>query len=263
MTILKEIVESRRNTLVKDHGKFKFSKKLVKNPPKKTISKNIKDSSEISIISEIKPSSPTLGKIREKMDIKAIAKQMESSGVIGLSVLTEPEYFHGTFENLKIAVETTNLPCLMKDFVIDELQFQIANQLGATNILLINYICDLADLFQLSLEYKLEPLIEIHSIEEINDIKHLIEIGFNPKLIGVNNRNLKTLKINLNNSKKIIPELRKILGNKIKIVSESGINTINDIELVTKAGANAVLIGSSIMKSKNIKEKILSLRGII
>ncbi len=259
---IKEIVEQRKESI---HIDLDFKRDLgieVFKDKRKPLSEAIKNNQDISIISEIKPASPTLGKIRKKIDIETVAKEMESAGVIGLSILTEPNYFNGSYENLKKAVESTKLPCLMKDFVIDKIQYLIAAQLGATNILIINSICNLEYSYCTALEYNLEPLIEIHDIEEFKDIRHLYDIGFNPTLIGVNNRNLKTLEIDLNTSKGIIPKLKEEFGDKIQVISESGINSVNDINSIIPYKADAFLIGSSIMQSKNIKEKILELRGI-
>ncbi|TFF85602.1 MAG: indole-3-glycerol-phosphate synthase [Promethearchaeota archaeon] len=260
--ILDEIIEKRKKSLAQDYDMYKDLDDQIQKVSLKPISQNIKDD-EISIISEIKPSSPSLGNIRKSFDVRKLALNMEAAGVAGLSVLTEPDFFNGSYNNLKMAVESTDLPCLMKDFVIDEFQLKIANALGATNILLINLIGNLEKMYEKCLNYNLEPLIEIHNIEEIDDLKKLIEIGFNPTLIGVNNRNLKTLKIDLNTSKILIPKLKRIFGKKIKVISESGIKTREDIDFVGQFGADAVLIGSSIMKSIDIYEKILSLRSVI
>lgn len=259
---IKEIIEQRQLSIDKDRGfKLTLGEKVYRDN-RQTLSEAIKNKSGISIISEIKPASPTLGEIRKDLDIKKIAREMESSGVVGLSILTEPNYFNGSYENLKLAIENTKLPCLMKDFVIDPVQYKIASQLGATNILIINSICNLEDNYRSAVDYGLEPLIEIHEVQELLDVKHLFEIGLKPKLIGVNNRNLKTLKINLNTSKEIIPKVKAEFGNDIVVVSESGVNTIDDINYLLEYQADAFLIGSSIMKSDNIKEKILTLRGV-
>lgn len=257
-----EIVEQRKKSLIKDIDYMKNIDGKSIRDDRKTLSESIKSNQEISIISEIKPASPSLGTIRLDIDVKTVVNEMESSGVIGLSVLTEPNYFSGSYENLEVAVSNTKLPCLMKDFVVDPVQYKIAADLGATNILIINSICTLEDEYCLAMEYGLEPLIEIHEIEEMRDIRHLFDIGFNLKLIGVNNRNLKTLKINLITSKQIIPELKQEFGEKIQVVSESGINTLEDIKFIQPYGADAFLIGSSIMQSNNIKKKIHELRGL-
>ncbi len=258
-----EIVEQRKQSLVDDLRFKDLLHRKTFRDGRKTLSEAIKENKGISIISEIKPASPTLGNIRRNVNVEELAMEMQGSGVIGLSVLTEPNYFHGSYENLKYAVECTKIPCLMKDFIVDPVQFFIANKLGATNILLINSIGDfkLEELVHTAYEHRLEPLIEIHGLEEIEDIKHLVEIGLSPKLVGVNNRNLKTLEIDLNTSKKIIPKLRKEFGDSIVIISESGINSFADIKFLLSYKADGFLIGSSIMKSPNIKEKILELRG--
>jgi indole-3-glycerol phosphate synthase len=259
---IKEIVEQRQKTIDKDRDfKFQLGESAYKDD-RQTLSEAIEKEPGISIISEIKPASPTLGEIRKDIDIKKIAREMEISGVVGLSILTEPNYFNGSYENLRLAIENTKIPCLMKDFVVDPVQNMIGSQLGATNILIINSICNLEVNYHSAVDYGLEPLIEIHDVKELSDIKHLFDIGLKPKLIGVNNRNLKTLEINLNTSKEIIPKLKSEFGDDIVVVSESGVNTIDDINFLLQYQADAFLIGSSIMKSDNIKKKIISLRGV-
>ena len=262
---IKEIVNNRRSTINKD---IEFKESLnhkIQEKNQLSLSETIKKNKSISIISEIKPASPTLGEIRNNIDVQKIANLMKNSGVVGLSVLTEPNYFNGSYINLKTAIECTRLPCLMKDFVVDPIQFIIANQLGATNILIINAIENqsLEEQYKIAIMYYLEPLIEIHDLDEIKDIKHLFDIGYKPKLIGVNNRNLNTLEINLNTSKIIIPKLKEEFGDEVQIISESGINSNNDIKELLSYGADAFLIGSSIMKSNDIKKKIHELRGVI
>ncbi|MBY9006676.1 MAG: indole-3-glycerol-phosphate synthase [Candidatus Lokiarchaeota archaeon] len=262
---IREIVNRRKNSISCDKEFGRNFNQEIRQNNKTSVSKAIKKNKGISIISEIKPASPTLGHIKKNINVKETAMLMESSNVIGLSILTEPNYFNGSYLNLKLAIENTKLPCLMKDFVVDPIQFFIANQLGATNILIINAIENqiLENYYELAIKYNLEPLIEIHDINEIADIKHLFEIGYTPKLIGVNNRNLNTLNINLNTSKKIIPVLKQEFGEDIQIISESGINSNNDIKELLPYGTNAFLIGSSIMQSDDIKKKILQLRGVI
>ena len=260
---IKEIVENRKKTLELEKIQLIDFDINIQNLNRISLSANIKKNNGISIISEIKPSSPSLGEIRSNINIKNTAMQMEEAGAIGLSILTEPNYFNGNYKNLQIAVENTEIPCLMKDFVIDELQLRIAYQLGATNILLINSIVDIIEFYSLAQKYGLEPLIEIHKIEEIDDLIKLFDLGFKPKLVGVNNRNLKTLDIDLDNSNKIIPILKEEFGEQIIVISESGIHTHEDITHLLLSGADAFLIGSSIMKSNNIKQKILELRGVV
>ena len=259
-----EIVEQRKHSIAEDI-KYKISlDRHVFRDNRKHLSKAIKSNPGISIVSEIKPASPSLGEIRPNIDVEKTAKEMEAAGAIGLSVLTEPNFFNGSYKNLKGAIEATNIPCLMKDFIVDSVQCFIAYQLGATNILIINAIKDhkLEDMVTTAIECRLEPLIEIHSAEEINDIKHLVDVGLNPSLIGVNNRDLKTFEMNLNNSIEIIPKLKQEFGEDLVVISESGIKSYEDIKFLEPSGADGYLIGSSIMKSDNIYDKIRSLRGI-
>ena len=260
--ILSEIIKSRKKSLVDQINLISAVNTDDLNHKRKKISEAIKIHNGFSIISEIKPASPSQGDIRRDMDIGKIARIMEKSGVIGLSVLTEPIYFNGSFLNLYLTLKSTSLPCLMKDFVFSREQFKIARDFGATNILLINLLGNLEEMYDLALEFNLEPLIEIHEVAEIKDLKHLHEIGIIPSLIGVNNRNLKTLEIDLNTSKTLIPEIKKIFNNGVKVISESGINTLDDIKYLDASGADGFLIGSSIMQSNDIEHKILQLRGI-
>ena len=260
--ILREIIESRKKSVANG---FKYLKECEIGKSKnrrKSLSESINDNSGISIISEIKPASPTLGEIKEIFNISDVAREMENAGVVGLSVLTEPEYFNGSYENLRLAVEATTLPCLMKDFVIDEVQFEIAAKIGATNILLITALGNLEKFLEFSLQYDLEPLIEVHMAEEIEELERLVEIGMAPKLIGVNNRNLNTMKIDLINSKNLIPLLKENFGNNLVVISESGIKSYEDIRYLLSSKADAFLVGSSIMKSNNIKNTIRYLRGL-
>ena len=260
--ILLDILKSRKKSLTEQLKLFQFLEICDLGYRRKKLSEAIRINDGISIISEIKLASPSRGEFRKDMNISEVAHLMEESGVIGLSVLTEPIYFNGSFLNLYLAVKETSIPCLMKDFVFSDAQFKIAKDIGATNILLINKLGNLEEMYELSVEYDLEPLIEFHDITEIKDLMHLKEIGIIPPLIGVNNRDLKTLKVDLNTSKLIIPEIKKLFDGKVSVISESGVNSFEDIKYLQSCGADGFLIGSSIMQSNDIKKQILYLRGI-
>jgi len=260
--ILLEILKSRKKSLTEQLKLFQFLEIDKIGYGRKKLSEAIKVNNGISIISEIKPASPSQGDIRKNINISEVAHSMEESGVIGLSVLTEPIYFNGSFLNLYLALIGTSIPCLMKDFVFSEVQFKIARDFGATNILLINLLGNLEEMYELSKEFELEPLIEIHDITEIKDLMCLKEIGIIPPLIGVNNRNLKTLNVDLNTSKLLIPEVKKLYNGKVSVISESGVNSFDDIKFLQSCGADGFLVGSSIMQSNDIKKQILYLRGI-
>jgi len=260
--ILLEILKSRKRSLTEQLKLFQFLEIGELDYGRKKLSEAIKINDGISIISEIKPASPSQGEIRKDMNISEVAHAMEESGVIGLSVLTEPIYFNGSFLNLYLALKGTSIPCLMKDFVFSDAQFKIARDIGATNILLINLLGNLEEMYELSIVFDLEPLIEIHDITEIKDLMHLKEIGIIPPLIGVNNRDLKTLKVDLSTSKLLIPEVKKLYNGKVSVISESGVKSFDDIKFLQSCGADGFLIGSSIMQSNDIKKQILYLRGI-
>ncbi|MBD3341470.1 MAG: indole-3-glycerol-phosphate synthase [Candidatus Lokiarchaeota archaeon] len=260
--ILHEILENRKKTLEKEILSIGNRSTSFKNQSRKNLSQTIRTTNRISIISEIKPASPSLGEIRTNINVKEVAEEMENAGVDGLSVLTEPSYFHGSYENLQLAVESTSLPCLMKDFVFDMRQFQIAKQIGATNILLINSLGNMEALCEYAYQFEIEPLIEIHEQDEIEDLVYLNQIGFKTKLIGVNNRDLRSFKIDLNNSKRLIPQIKERIGSNITVISESGISSKQDIDILREFKADGFLIGSSIMLANKLKEKILELRGL-
>jgi len=261
--ILHKIIESRKKSLENQVREFEKSLRSHATNKRLPINQHIRKNGEhVSIISEIKPSSPSLGKLRSEIKVADIAKEMEIAGVVGLSVLTEPLYFNGSFENLKFAIDSTTLPCLMKDFVFHESQFRIAKEIGATNILLINQLGNIEKMYDLAIQYELEPLIEVHYKEELKDIESLTEIGHKPKLIGVNNRNLNTMEIDLNTSKQLISLIKNMLRNHAFVISESGIHSHEDIKELIAHEADAFLIGSSIMQSPDIREKIYQLRGL-
>jgi indole-3-glycerol phosphate synthase len=260
--ILLDILKSRKKSLFEQLKLFQLLEISEIKHGRKRISERIKNNDDISIISEIKSTSPSVGDIRKDINITHIARIMEDSGVIGLSILTEPIYFNGSFLNMYLALKETSIPCLMKDFVFSEEQFKIARNIGATNILLINLIGNIEEMYELSIEFDLEPLIEIHNSAEIKDLIDLKEIGIIPPLVGINNRDLKTLEVDLNISKQLIPEIKKLYNNKVSVISESGIHSYNNIKFLQLWGADGFLIGSSIMQSNDIKKQILHLRGI-
>jgi len=259
---LEEIFEDRKRTLMEQAVSISNLENIIRTPPK-TLAEAIRRNDGYSIISEIKPASPSIGNIKIEMDVGQVAKIMEEAGVVGISILTEPNYFKGSFSNLKLISENTSVPLLMKDFVFNDFQFKVARAYGASNILLINKLGNLEMMYSLALEHNLEPLIEIHTKEEINDLIKLEEIGLKPKLVGVNNRNLDTMKIDLNTSQILIPKVKEALGEETIVISESGIRTIFDITNLLPWLADGFLIGSSIMKAENIRNQILKLRGLI
>jgi indole-3-glycerol phosphate synthase len=207
------------------------------------------------IIAEIKASSPSAGVIRTNVEPASIAKSMEKGGAIALSVLTEPKQFNGSLEALVQARKAVKLPILMKDIIISPLQIQVAAKLGANAILLIKALFDrgysdksLEEMIAGAHLFGLEVLLETHTLSEF-----VSAIQTDADLIGINNRELATLKVDLNVTKKILNSTNPTTK---VVVSESGINTPVDIHFLRESGAAAFLIGSSIMSSNNIEEKV-------
>ncbi len=207
------------------------------------------------IIAEIKSASPSAGVIRENVEADAVARVMEKAGAVGLSVLTEPKQFNGSLEALAKARRAVKIPILMKDIILSPIQIQAASKLGANAVLLIQTLFDrgycqktIDEMINGAHMMGLEVLLETHTLSEFASA-----LKTDADLIGINNRNLGTLTVDLNVTKTILQSINP--KNKL-IVSESGINTPSDISFLHESGASAFLIGSSIMSCENIGEKV-------
>jgi len=215
----------------------------------------ILDCQAIPVITEIKSASPSAGVIRKNVKPNEIAKAMQRGGATALSVLTEPKQFNGSLEALAQARETVKLPILMKDIILSPIQIQAASKMGANAVLLIKALfdrgyCDrsLGEMIAGAHLLGLEVLLETHTETEFCSA---VKTGAD--LIGINNRNLGTLKVDLNVTKQI---LSKNDPNGKLVISESGINTPADIRFLRESSARAFLIGSAIMSTDNIEEKV-------
>ncbi len=234
-TILDRIVESRRKTIFDEKPDCQRKKNML------SFSKAIL---EKGFVFEIKKKSPSRGVIKN-FDPIEMGLLYERSGCAAISVLTEPEFFDGSLHHLKAVSENVSVPVLCKDFIISKKQIENAYNCGADAILLIASILNKEQLSTLSVFAKdlgLDILFEIHSLNEFEKIKDL-----NPAIVGVNSRDLKTMKIDLNRCEEIIKELP---SNIIKI-AESGINTREQIIKLKRSGANGFLIGTSIVSSRH------------
>lgn len=236
-----------------DSGYYQNVKAIKKHQT--SLTKAIIDCELNPVIAEIKGSSPSAGTIRNTINPKVVAKAMQKGCAVALSVLTEPKHFKGSLKTLSEARETVELPILMKDIIITTEQIDVASRLGANAVLLIQSLfekdyCEIsvAKMIDFAHIRGLEVLLETHTEEEF---KFAIETKAD--LVGINNRNLGTLKIDLNTTKEILR--RNANWGKI-IVSESGIKNPRDLRFLRECGAKAFLIGSSIMLSKNIEDKV-------
>lgn len=210
---------------------------------------------DIAFICEIKRASPSKGVIAEDFPYIEIAKEYEAAGAAAISVLTEPCYFKGSDSYLREIADTVSVPLLRKDFTVDSYMIYEAKVLGASAVLLICAILDkdtLAEYIAIAHSLGLSALVETHSEDEVN-----MALNAGARIIGVNNRNLKTFEVDMSLSER----LRQMVPYNVLFVSESGIKSPEDIEALRKIGANAALIGETIMRSTDKRSEILRLRG--
>lgn len=210
------------------------------------------------VIAEIKPSSPSHGRLKEISSLRNVVSAMERGGAVGISVLTEPKHFGGSLSFLAEARIHTNLPILMKDIVVDPVQIETASKLGADAVLLIHAIFErgygripLEEMVQLAHFHGLEVLLETHT-----KIEFSAALGTSADLIGINNRDLKTLKVDLNVTREILDGVESC--GKI-VVSESGIKSAFDIRFLRSCGAGAFLVGSAVMLAEDVEAKVREL----
>lgn len=238
-----------------DEGVYNIDQRLASHG---TISlkKAIGSCTHAPLITEVKFSSPSQGKIRSKEEPYIIAKTMADHGASGISVLTQPSLFDGSPKYLASIRETLpTIPLLMKDIIVSRVQIDAGRNAGADCILLIKTIFDndlaedeLDRLLEYATKRDLEVLVEVHTEQEFEDILKLRH-----DLIGINNRNLDNLQVDISNTEKLLKRYDK---GKATIISESGISNPEDVQYLKRAGADAFLVGTSIMQTSNIGDKI-------
>lgn len=211
---------------------------------------------ELSFICECKKASPSKGIIAPEFPYLTIAREYESAGADAISVLTEPEWFLGSDDYLREIADAVSIPCLRKDFTVDEYMIYEAKLLGASAVLLI---CSLLAEDQLSEylgicdELGLSALVEVHDERET-----FMALDVSARVIGVNNRSLKDFTVDTENSVR----LRAMIPNDVIFVSESGVKSADDVERIRQMGADAVLIGEALMREADKTAKLAQLRGI-
>ena len=214
----------------------------------------------IALIAEVKKASPSAGVICPDFDPCRIARAYEDAGASCLSVLTDEKFFQGSLEYLRQIRETVKLPLLRKDFIIDERQILEAIQWGADAILLIVAIlsdAQLDHLNSLAKEAGLAVLIEVHNEAELDRA-----MAVQPELLGVNNRDLTTFKVDLATTARLSERLRSRSPDSDHLpllIAESGIHTLADVQRLTKCGVQAILVGESLMKQGDIGTKVREL----
>jgi indole-3-glycerol phosphate synthase len=214
---------------------------------------SLQRSNEVAIIAEVKKASPSAGVIAADFNPLSIAREYARGGAHCLSVLTDRDYFHGDLAYLRQIREQVELPLLRKDFILDEVQVYESVVAGADAILLIVASLDdmtLNKLYNVARNCQLDVLVEVHDLPEM---ERALELGAD--MIGINNRNLKTFKVDLATTEALAEEI----PSDTVAISESGIRDAGDIRRVRAAGVNAVLIGETLMRAKNIPEKLSEL----
>lgn len=234
--------EMKERALSLKTGEFEFEKALAKDG--------------MSFICECKKASPSKGIIAEDFPYLKIAEEYEKAGADCISVLTEPEWFLGSDEYLREIAENVSVPCIRKDFTVDEYMIYEAKVLGARAVLLICSILtgeQVKKYIGICDRLGISALVEAH---DENEIKTAVNAG--SRIIGVNNRNLSDFTVDTGNSRR----MRELVPKDIIFVSESGVRTSDDIKLLREAGADAVLIGETLMRADDKTAKLAELRGI-
>ena len=211
------------------------------------------ESHRVAVIAEMKKASPSQGLIRENYDPSELAKQYLKAKAACLSILTDEPFFKGSLEHISKVKETVHLPVLRKDFIVDEYQIHESLLKGADCILLIVAALSknqLQEFSQLASDLNLEVLIEVH--DEV-EVETALEI--NPKLIGINNRNLETFEVNLETTERLAQEIPR----EILTVSESGIKSSEDVKKIMSSGVNAFLVGEAFMRAEDPGKELKNL----
>ena len=245
MTILNDIVENTRAKLESKKAELPLAEIISKlnelNLPKGAFKESLLNKDQ-AIIAEIKKASPSAGIISEDFDPIKKAKEYEDFGASALSILTEEDFFQGSSQYLQDIKAITSLPILRKDFMIDEYQIYEAKLIGADCILLIASVLndnEIQSFVDLAESLELDYLIEVHDLNELKRVEH-----FSNGMIGVNNRNLKTFDVDLNNS----INLKNAFNSNNLFVAESGIKSQDDIDILKAHDIHVFLIGESLMK---------------
>lgn len=258
MTILDRLAEYARERT--EQAKMKIPLEEIKRQalslPKGSFAfENALNKTGISFICECKKASPSKGLIVPDFPYLQIAKEYEAAGADCISVLTEPKWFLGSDEYLKEIACAVSIPCLRKDFTVDEYMLYEAKVFGASAVLLIASILSenqIKEYIGICDELGLSALVETHDKAEVSS-----SIKAGARIIGVNNRNLKDFSVDTDNSRR----LRELIPRDVLFVSESGVSTSDDVAKLREIGADTVLIGETLMRAPNKKAKLDELRG--
>lgn len=252
MTILDEIVEVKKKELLE----YPAEVELITREKPLDFTDSLKRENGIALISEVKRASPSQGDINAVMDPPEQAKSYVRGGADAISVLTDQQFFKGSFNDLERVAETVDVPVLNKDFIIDKRQINRAYNHGADIVLLIVTILDdetLSDLYNYASSLGLNIIVEVH---DEGELKRALKIS--PQIIGINNRDLKAFTVDIGNTERL---LEKYGTDNIHFIAESGIHTGADAQRMKLAGASGMLVGESLMRADSIEEKIRELKA--
>ena len=260
MNILEQIAADTKVRVEEAKTKISLSemKERAETLPKKDFAfeRALRKNGDIAFICECKKASPSKGLIEPDFQYLQIAKEYEAAGADAISVLTEPKYFLGSSDYLKEIASNVTIPCLRKDFTVDEYMIYEARVLGASAVLLIVSLLDentLKRYLEICDSLGLSALVETHDEDEV---KTALSAG--ARVIGVNNRNLKDFSVSNENSIR----LRKMIPENVVFVSESGIQNAEDVRALREIGVNAVLVGETMMRANDKNQMLRELKGI-
>lgn len=262
--ILDDIVKKKRETIKEEFGSTtaeELKRKLLSSKvgPALDVAGVLREKDEIAIIAEIKPASPSKGVLVKNPDPVSIGLRYFEGGAKMISVLTEEHFFKGSKDNLVKVRQRIPLPLLRKDFIVDLRQIYQTRMLGADALLLIAAVLSDEELKTFSIVSRILGMASIVEVHDETELKRALQAD--AEIIGINNRDLKTFKVDLGTTKKLISKIPK---NKI-VISESGISSVEDMKYLKKLGVNAVLIGETLMRAEKPQEKIKELlrEGIV
>jgi indole-3-glycerol phosphate synthase len=256
--ILQQIMVHKRTEVTAARSRVsvaELERQILAAPPVRDFKAALLHNHPMGLIAEVKRASPSAGLIRADFSATVIARTYVENGAACLSVLTDEKYFQGHLDYLRQIRQTVDVPLLRKDFILDEYQILEARSVGADCILLIAECLDdiqLTDLFQTAAGLGMQALVELHDAANLERVLRL-----NPQMVGVNNRDLKVMKTNLQHC----IDLRSRVPGDILFVGESGIHSRADVERLIAGDVQAMLVGETLMKSPDIGAKVRELLG--
>ncbi|HWC13262.1 MAG TPA: indole-3-glycerol phosphate synthase TrpC [Actinomycetota bacterium] len=257
MSYLQELLTSTHARVAEARSKISddaLEQRIASVPAPRGFRRALQDDDEVSIIAEIKRASPSKPSLREDLDAAPLARAYADGGAAAVSVLTEPDRFKGSIEDLQAATGA-GLPVLRKDFILDLFQVQESRAIGADALLLIVRVLgnELDDLLRATTALGMDALVEVY--DEV-DVERALAAGAN--LIGINHRDLETFEVDPRRTAKLAPSI----PDGITIVGLSGVSSRGDVEAMREAGAHAVLVGESLVTAADPAAKLRELRGV-